>query len=63
MRRTGRRTQIIVLRERQVGSLVEPLLAALAVGPGHDQQEAKQPGDRDDGPQIVDVHGLLLHRA
>ena len=58
MRRFGRRTVIIIPGERQLGGLFEPLLAAAAVCPRHDRQEAKQPDDGDDGSEIVDVHGL-----
>jgi len=58
VRRTGRRTIVITLCERQVGGLIEALLAALAISPSHDGQETQQPGYRDNGTQIIDVLGF-----
>ena len=63
MRHRGCRILIIIFCKRQVGSFLKPLLAALAVCPGNNSKEAKQPQDCRQGTQIVDVHGLLLHGA
>ncbi len=54
------RTFVIMFCERQVGGFLKPLLAALAVSPADNPEEAEQPQYRRDGTQIVDVHGYYL---